>query len=250
MNVSLYQAAAALNANARWQEVISQNLASAMIPGFKKQELSFSAVEAGMMPTAAAGGVSGRFEMPAANAASNFQQGEIKYTGVNTDIAIEGSGFFAVQLPNGDTAYTRDGEFQLNAQGQVVTKQGYAVLSDGGPIQMDLNNPAPLSIAPTGEVSQGTDLKGTLQLADFKDSHLLTDIGNGYYLARDPNLQTTETTATLRQGYLEGANTSAVAEMAQMITAMRNYEANQKIIQMQDDRMSRVITELGNPNPA
>jgi flagellar basal-body rod protein FlgG len=248
MNVSLYQAAAALNANARWQELISENLSSAMIPGFKKQELSFSAIEAGMMPSAV-GGAAAHFALPSASASTNFQQGEMKLTGVKTDVAIEGPGFFEVQLANGDAAYTRDGEFQINAQGQLVTKQGYAVLGDGGSIQIDLNNPAPISISTTGEVSQGTDLKGKLKLTNFNDLHLLQNIGNGCYLARNPNLQTTETPATLKQGYLEAANTSVVAEMAQLIAAMRSYEANQRVIQTQDDRMNRAITELGNPNP-
>ena len=247
MNVSLYQAAAALNANARWQELISENLSSAMIPGFKKQELSFSAVEAGLVPSTS--GAATHMTLPAANTATNFQQGELKYTGVNTDMAIEGPGFFEVQLPNGDTAYTRDGEFQLNAQGQLVTKQGYTVLSDGGSIQVDLNNPAPISISVTGDVSQGTDLKGKLKVTNFNNPQLLQSIDNGCYLARDPKLQTVDTSATLKQGYIEAANTSAVTEMAQLIAAMRSYEANQRIIQTQDDRMSRAITELGNPNP-
>jgi len=247
MNVSLYQAAAALNANARWQELISENLSSAMIPGFKKQELSFSAIEAGLVPSTS--GAATQMTLPAANAATNFQQGELKYTGVNTDMAIEGPGFFEVQLPNGDTAYTRDGEFQLSAQGQLVTKQGYPVLSDGGSIQVDLNNPAPISISVTGDVSQGTDLKGKLKVTNFNNPQLLQSIGNGCYLARDPKLQTVDTSATLKQGYIEAANTSAVTEMAQLIAAMRSYEANQRIIQTQDDRMSRAITELGNPNP-
>jgi flagellar basal-body rod protein FlgF len=173
----------------------------------------------------------------------------MKFTGVKTDVAIGGPGFFEVQLANGDTAYTRDGEFQINGQGQLVTKQGYTVLSDAGTIQIDLNNPAPISISPTGDVSQGTDLKGKLRLANFNDPRLLNHIGNGYFLARNPNLQTTDTTATLKQGYLESANTSAVTEMANLIAAMRNYEANQRIIQVQDERMSRAISELGSPSP-
>lgn len=247
MNVSLYQAAAALNANARWQELISENLSSAMIPGFKKQELSFSAVEAGLAPSTIG---ATRFALPVAGLATNFQQGEVKYTGVNTDVALDGPGFLEVQLPNGDTAYTRDGEFHLNAQGELVTKQGYTVLSDGGTVQVDMNNPAPLSISVTGDVSQGSDLKGKLKITNFNDAHLLQNIGNGYFLARDPKLQATAGTAGVKQGFLEAANTSAVAEMAQLISAMRSYEANQKIIQTQDDRMNRAISELGNPNGA
>lgn len=108
MNVSLYQAASALSASARWQEVVSQNLASASTPGYKKQDLSFSAIQAGVMP-AQGGGVAVAF--PHATSTTSFQPGEVRATGVNTDVAIEGPGFFQVQLPNGATGYTRDGDF-------------------------------------------------------------------------------------------------------------------------------------------
>src|ERR1051325_2598780 len=140
MNISLYQAAAALNANARWQDSIAENLASSGVPGFKKSELSFSANQAGLMPANALTGVSQHYVLPTTGSTVDFGQGQMRFTGVKSDAAIEGPGFFEVQLPSGDTAYTRDGEFQFNAQGQLVTKQGYAVISDGGPIQIDLNN--------------------------------------------------------------------------------------------------------------
>src|ERR1051326_3139660 len=133
MNVSLSQAAAAMNANSRWQEVIAENLATSSIPGARRQELTFSAVEAGMAPGAI--GTSGvHYMMPAATAGINFQQGTLRPTGTNTDLAIEGSALFEVQMPNGSRAYTRDGEFHISAQGQLVTKQGYTVIRDGGPV--------------------------------------------------------------------------------------------------------------------
>jgi flagellar basal body rod protein FlgG len=248
VNVSLYQAAAALNANSRWQEVISENLASSSIPGFKKQDLSFSAVQSGLMPQAATA-VPQHFTFPRAGAATNFLPGELKPTGVKTDVAIEGSGFFSVQMSSGTTAYTRDGEFQINSQGQLITKQGYPVLGDSGPIQLDLNNPAPLSVSATGEVSQGAELKGKLHLVDFPQPELLTPAGPGYFVAQNPNLVPTDISQpSIRQGYLEAANTSAVAEMANLISAMRGFEANQRVIQLQDERMGRAITELGSPN--
>ena len=144
MNISLYQAAAAMNANARWQEVISENLASSSIPGFKRQNLSFDAIQAGLMPQGA-GAQKLNFLLPRGQTSTSFTPGELKYTGAKTDVAIEGAGFFEVQQPNGASAYTRDGEFQINAQGQLTTKQGQLVLGDSGPIQLDRNNPAPLS---------------------------------------------------------------------------------------------------------
>jgi flagellar basal-body rod protein FlgF len=245
MNVSLYQAAAAMNAQARWQDLITQNLAAGFVPGYRKQDISFSAVQAGAAPGAAnLGGL--QYSIPSASAATNFQPGEIRATGNSMDFAIEGPGLFEVQLPNGSHAYTRDGEFHLNAQGQFVTKQGYLVLGDGGPVQFDPNSSSPITVSATGEVSQGDQLRGRLRLVEFSQPQSLTAIGSGYFLADRPGMVPGQAaSSSVRQGFLEGSNTSPTAEMASLITAMRLFEANQKVLQMQDERMGRVITDLG-----
>ena len=248
MNVSLYQAAAAMSANARWQEVISENLASASIPGFKKQDMSFDAVQSGIMSQAVPdGGV--QYSMPRASTATNFSQGSLRETGVNTDVAIDGKGFFEVQMPSGASAYTRDGEFHVNASGQLVTKQGFAVIGEGGPIQVDTKTGGPISISATGEISQGADVRGKLKVVDFTKPELLTQISGGHFANNNPGMQPVDVeTTSLRSGFLESANTSAVNEMASLIGVMRSFEANQKIMQAHSDRMSRTISELGNPN--
>ncbi len=245
MNVSLYQAAAAMNANARWQEVIAENLAGSSIPGSRKQDISFSAVAAGMVP-GLAGLNGGGYVMPTSTATVNFQQGSLRPTGLPTDLAIEGPGFFEVQLPNGSHGFTRDGELQLSAQGQLVTKQGYLVLGDGGPLQLDPANSTPISVSATGEISQGGGLKGRIRLVEFSQPSQLKPIGGGCFLADNPRSQAlVAQSSQVRQGLLEGANTSPTTEMASLITAMRMFEANQKVMQMQDERMGRVITDLG-----
>jgi flagellar basal body rod protein FlgG len=247
MNVSLYQAASALNAMDRWQETIAENLASASVPGFKKQDFSFATVQAGLHPASAAAGASRAVLMSGGQPSTNFQPGEFRITGVKTDLAIDGKGFFEVRLPNGATAYTRDGEFHIDAQGQLVTKEGYAVQGDGGPITLDLNNYAQPSVSTTGEVSQGIDLKGRIRLTEFGNSKLLTRLSGGYFAADNPAADSTPSTAsTVRQGALEAANTSVVLEMANLMTAMRTFEANQRMAQIHDDRIARAINELGN----
>ena len=247
MNVSLYQAASALNANSRWQDAISENLAASSVPGYKKQNLSFSAVQAGLLnPAARVAGLDA--VMPRASMTTNFQQGTLRPTSEKTDLAIEGEGFFHVQLPDGSAAYTRDGEFQVSAHGQLVTKEGYLVLGETGPVQLDINNPAPFSIAPTGEVSQGADSKGRIKLAGFTDPQSLSAIGGGYFQPRDPMEQPVDATGTLRQGFLENANTSSILEMANLVTAMRLFETNQRVIQMHDERMGKAISELSGTN--
>lgn len=247
MNVGLYQAAAALDANSRWQEVIADNLASSSVPGYKQQQLSLAAIQAGLMPATNEKNQPQSFSIPTTATATNFSPGELKYTGDNTDVAIEGKGFFQVQLPNGSVALTRDGEFQVNSKGQLVTKESYPVLGAAGPIQLSHDNQGPLSIASSGEVSQGSSLVGKLKLAEVNQPQLLTQVSGGYFMAQNPKLKTVPSTSTLRDGYLEGANTSAVNEMASLMTAMRGFEANQHVVQIQDDRLNKVITTLGNP---
>jgi flagellar basal-body rod protein FlgG len=150
-----------------------------------------------------------------------------------------------VQLATGTTGYTRDGEFHVDAQGQLVTKAGLPILSGGGTIQLDPKDPNPISIAPNGDISQGAARKGRLTVVEANQPQLLTPLGGGLYGALDPKLQVTAATrATLRQGFLEAANTSSVTEMANMITAMRHFEANHKLVQLQDERMGKAISEL------
>lgn len=246
MNVSLYQAASALQAMDRWQETIAENLASSSVPGYKKQEFSFAAVQAGMYP-AAGSGASRAVLMSTGLASTNFQPGEFRVTNVKTDVAIDGKGFFEVQLANGTTAYTRDGEFHIDAQGQMVTKEGFRVLGDGGPLVLDLNNRTELSISATGEVSQGADVKGRLRLTEFGNPRLLQRISGGYFAADNAGAGATPSTgSTVRQGMLEAANTSVVMEMANLMSAMRTFEANQRMAQIQDDRVARTISDLGN----
>lgn len=249
MNVSLYQAASALDATSRWQEVISENLASSPVPGYRKQEVSFEATSAGIRPGVGPAGISGpqQLAIPQARSSTSFLPGEMKFTGEKTHLAIDGKAFFEVQLPNGDTAYTRDGEFQLDGQGQLVTKQGYPVLSEAGPIMVELDRPEPLSVAASGDISQGAEVKGKLKLTSFGDEGSLRQIGTGLFVADDPAAQPAGAGgATVRQGWLEGSNASVVGEMANLLIAMRTYEANQRVIQLHDERMGKAISELSN----
>jgi len=249
MNVGLYQAAAALDVNSRWQEMVAENLASSSLPGYKRQELTQAAVQAGLMPAGSQSkrGAPQAFVIPQANTAINFQPGQMKATGGATDVAIDGKGFFSVELPTGQTLFTRDGEFHVNAAGGLVTNEGYAVMGQSGAIQLDKSNHGPVSISSTGQVSQGANLKGKLKLTDFDNPNLLTQAAGSYFMANDPNIRQIATTATVRSGYIEGSNVSTISQMTSLLSAMRGYETNQKVIQMENDRMSHSIADLGNP---
>jgi flagellar basal-body rod protein FlgF len=249
VNVSLYQAASALSANARWQEVIAQNMAASSVPGYKAQHVSFEAVEAGLMPSGVQSTERSGWSLPQGTTSTSFAQGDMRYTGQPTDVGIQGTGFFEVQLPNGALAYTRDGEFQVSANGNLVTKQGYQVMSDSGPVTVDRNSNDPITVASDGTISQGANVHGSLKIVDFTKPELLTPASGGVFMATNPNLEISTTTKpNVRQYYLEQANTSAVTEMANLMTVMRASEANQRVIQMQDEQMGKAISELGNPN--
>lgn len=233
-----------MNATERWQDLVADNLSSASIPGARQQEINFSAVQAGL-DSATAGSASNHFVIPFAGATTNFTQGELKATGGNLDFALEGPGFFTVQMPDGSKAYTRDGEFQLNGQGQLTTKQGYPVVSDSGPITFDPNNRAPINISADGQVSQGADVKGSISITEFGNLKGLTMSKGGYFQA-DINVAKPKPAAatSVRQGFVEASNASPTLAMASLITSMRMFETNQKVMQMQSDRMTKTITDL------
>jgi flagellar basal body rod protein FlgG len=242
MNVSLYQAASAMNAASRWQEVVAQNLGAGSGTGFKKSDVSFAAVQAGMA-TNATGATN--YVIPRAVTGVDFSAGEFRHTDKQTDLAINGTGFFEVQMPDGSTAYTRNGEFQLTATGQLATKQGYLVMSNRGPVQFDASSTEPFSVSADGEISQAGAPLGKLKIVEFDQKGLLQSVGNGVYTANNPALIPKPATAvTIQQGFLESSNVSPMVEMANLMTSMRMFEAGSKAFQMQDDRLDKTIREL------
>jgi len=245
MEVSLYQAAAAMNATAQWQDLISENLASASIPGGRKQEISFSDVHAGL-GTNSPGSEQSNFFLPSVTTSTNFKPGELCPSSNSMDFALEGPGFFTVQLPGGQQAYTRDGEFKLNAKGQLVNKEGYLVLGSSGPLQFNPKSTDPITITAAGDVRQGAEAKGKIQITEFQHPEKLKPLGSDDFSPDDQDVQPVTAVSTqVRQGFIEAANMSPTTEMASLITAMRMFESNQKVLQMQSDRMSKVISDLG-----
>lgn len=234
----------------RWQEAITDNLSSGTVNGYKRKEVNFESAPGGAAANQIGQpGDPASMVFPRPGLATDFSSGQIKPTAHETDLAIQGKGFFQVELPDGTLAYTRDGEFKWDTQGQLVTKEGYLVMGQGGPIQRDPNNPAPMVVATNGDVSQGNQKLGQLNIVEFNDPQLLDRLSGSYYSADSAGIQSqVAEDSRLRQGYLETSNASSIKEMVNMMTAMRLFEANQKVIQSNDQRMSRTITSLGNPH--
>ena len=267
MNVSLYQAAAAMDASSRWQEAVSENLAEVSRPGFKKHEISFSSMVAGKMErpvesivttTNAAGdkvesSVLGEkpFQLPKPKLVTNFEQGPIEQTQIKTNIALVGGGFLQVQDQQGNTFYTRDGELKLLPAGQLVTKEGYTT----GLQLNDLNQLESLVISKNGTASQAGAAAGELQLVAFNDPTKLTRISGAYFRADDPsdpgtpvgNLTPADEGYTeVEHGFLEQSNSSSLSEMTNLIRSLRHFEANQQLVRALDQRLGQAIQALTN----
>lgn len=176
-------------------------------------------------------------------------QGSLNQTSNPLDVAIEGSGFFQVQRPDGTIAYTRAGQFQLNNQGTIVT-------SDGDPIIPTITIPASataVTITQYGVVNatlpgqQNPSQLGQIQLATFPNpggleslgSNLLqTTLSSGNAVTGNPG--GSEGLGSLQQGYLENSNVDVVTMFVQMVLAQRAYESNSKVIKAADDMYSQV----------
>jgi flagellar basal-body rod protein FlgG len=184
----------------------------------------------------------------AAATTRNFSQGSLNQTTNNLDLAIEGHGFFQIQLPDGTTGYTRDGSFQLDANGQLVTAAGYGV-------QPGITIPAnarTVSIGKDGSVSvtiQGQaapQAVGQLQLAAFVNPAGLESLGGNLFAetaaSGTPNAGAPGNNGlgSVRQGFVEGSNVNVVEELVTMIATQRAYEMTSKAIQTSDQMLQRL----------
>jgi len=246
MNIGLYQSASALGALERWQDVVSQNITSSQTTGYRKRTINFSAQMAGELQTdpRARDAAAMSTIFPKTNTGINFTTGETQPTRREYDVAIQGDGFFEVQMPDGTKAYTRSGEFTLRSDRTLVTTGGQEVLSDGGAPIVLLPTGQPMTVNRDGTVFQGDTSLGKISVQSFKDNAKLAPMAGGYFRANglepEPVAQ-----PELMQGYLEGSNVAPLREMVDMVLISRAYEANQKIISSFDQTMEKTLDALG-----
>jgi flagellar basal-body rod protein FlgG len=178
------------------------------------------------------------------------EQGNLTATDNTLDMAIQGKGFFQVELPSGDTAYTRDGTFQLNADGEIVTHDGYSVLPGitvpADAIDVTINQSGEVLVKVQGQVALQN--VGQLQIATFANEAGLEAIGSNL-LIETPASGAPAVSApqepgygSILQGFLETSNVNAVEEITNLISAQRAYEMNSKVIQTADEMMATLNT--------
>lgn len=235
-------------------ERISMNLANALTPAYKRDVVSVSA------SSEAVGSFQSMVEAETAQNQATVQQalkvhtdwrpGTLRATKQPLDLALTGTGYFEVQTPEGP-AYTRQGDFGVDANGRLVTGQGLPIMGMSG--EITLANASP-SIDESGRIFDRTIPGVTdqtpiaqLKIVGIDESQTLQRLGNGLFGVRGDSPALIETITTVRQGYLENSNVSSMQEMVQLIQTMRHFESMQKVALGYDEMIGTAIRKLGDP---
>lgn len=254
---SLWISKTGMEAQQTQLDTISNNLANVSTNGYKRAHAVFedlmyqnlrqagaNSTEQTTLPTGLQVGLGTR----AVATSRNFSQGNLQQSSNNLDVAVLGNGFFEVQMPDGTTGYTRDGSFQVNATGQLVTNNGYAVQPGitipAAAQSVTIGSDGTVSVTLSGQATPQT--VGQLQTANFVNPAGLEPKGQNIF--GETAASGTATTGTpgqnglgaLRQGFVETSNVNVVEELVAMIQTQRSYELNSKAIQTSDQMLQRL----------
>ena len=257
MNRSLWIAKSGMEGQQFKLDTIANNLANVATNGYKRggvvfedlmydslRQVGAASSDQTQLPTGLQVGLGARVSA----STRNFSQGNLQQTGNNLDLAIKGQGFFQVQMPDGTTAYTRDGSFQLDPAGQIVTANGQ-VLQPGITVPATAQT---VTVAADGTVNvtvpgQATPQSvGKLELASFVNPGGLEPRGQNLYVETAASgtpgtgAPGADGRGALMQGYVEGSNVNVVEELVAMIATQRAYELNSKAIQTTDQMLARL----------
>lgn len=254
---SLWISKTGLDAQQTQMDVIANNLANVNTNGFKRSRAIFEDLlyqnirqpgAQSSQQTQLPSGLQLGTGVRSVATERNFTQGNLQQTNNNKDVAIQGEGFFQVLLPDGSTAYTRDGSFQVDAQGQLVTASGYpiqpAILIPSDATSLTVGRDGTVSITQAGS-AVASEL-GALQLATFINPAGLMAKGENLFVesssSGNPNTATpgTNGSGTLAQGFVETSNVNVVEELVNMIQTQRAYEINSKSITTSDQMLQKL----------
>lgn len=173
---------------------------------------------------------------------TDFSQGHLDPTANPLDLALQGKGFFAIDV-DGEEKYTRDGSFTIDANGFVVNKDGYRLLGESAFIEAPNAN---IAINENGEVYSGDNRIDKIKIVDFEDYKALKKEENNYYshLEEDWPHNIIEFEGIVNQGFLETSNVNSIKEMVDMINLLRSYEANQRLIRSHDELLGKAVNEI------
>lgn len=263
----VYTALSGAIAQSHKMDTIANNIANVNTPGYKRDELTFqeyltanekeqSAMNVPRIPAS----IESFYDMQGGDKSyvdlkgtfTDHSQGSLRHTGNRFDVAIEGKGFFEVMTPQG-VRLTRAGNFTLDGNGRLVTKEGHPVLRAGGAGEdpaarvFTLTDSSAIHISDRGEISQGDEQLGQLSLVEVADVDSIQKIGNAMYGFK-PNMAAEVTAVerpSVKPGFLEMSNVNIVKEMTDMITTNRVFETTQRAISTYDQMADKVVNTVG-----
>jgi flagellar basal-body rod protein FlgF len=228
------------------QSVVANNIANASTTGFRAQMSAFRAAEV------LGEGAATRAFVVESTPGADFTPGAIQQTGRDLDVAIEGAGWIAVQMPDGSEGYTRNGSLQVNVNGVLQTRGGLSVLGDGGPIavpgdtRVTVGGDGTVSTVPTNatQATQVTPL-GRIKLVNPPEAQLVRG-DDGYFRMRGNATAEVDPKVKVHGGALEGSNVNVVEAMVSMISIARQFDMQMKILQNADgnDRQASQILSM------
>ena len=253
---SLATAAAGMQAQQTRLDVTANNIANVSTSGFKKSraefaDLMYQSMRPAGAPTGAGTSAPGPLEVGLGVRVAGTQridaQGSMVQTENALDVAIQGRGYFEVTLPSGETAYTRNGSFHKNAEGTLVTAEGYpvgggiAIPPEAGSVTIGADGTISASVPGEAQPQQ----LGQLQLATFVNPAGLEAKGNNLFTASAASGEAitvppgTDGAGSLIQGFVEGSNVNVVTEMIDLIAGQRAYEVNTRVIKAADEMLGQ-----------
>ena len=252
---SLWTAASGMQAQQLNMDVVANNLANVNTVGFKKSRADFQDLMYQNLKTTGAPststtqtvGIQIGLGTKAAAVTKLFTAGNFSQTGNELDIAIEGDGFYQIQLPDGTTGYSRAGAFKKDNQGRIVNSDGYPLVPSitipNNATKVNIGNDGTVSVLQAGTTAATT--VGNIQLAMFSNPSGLSSMGHNLYQPTDSSGAATTGTpgqngiGSTAQGILEMSNVSVMEEMVNMIVCQRAYEVNSKAIQASDEMLQK-----------
>jgi flagellar basal-body rod protein FlgG len=242
--------------NSKKMDVISNNLANADTNGYKEDITVFETfpemltrrindTKSASNPLAKIGNM--QLGSDVGEIFTNYEQGKMTRTQNNLDFAIQNSksAFFTIGKPDEDgnvkEFYSRDGAFVLDANNQLVTKDGLYVMGENGPISLVNDN---FTVNNDGTIIQDGVVVDKLKISEFTDTRSLKKVGSNL-VEKDEATEEQPFKGTISQGFLEGSNINVVKQMVDLISVMRSYEANQRLVQAQDSTLEKVVNQVG-----
>lgn len=236
----IFTSASGMIPRIRKQELTANNMANASTPGFKKDAIftrELSKAKQKLMPRKS------DWQQPMVDEVyTNFAPGVFDKTGNPLDLAIDGDGFFRLELADGSSALTRSGAFTVDSEGFITFPGGARLMGEGGPLEVGNGQ---VSVAQSGDVQSDGSTVGRITPVTVENLDELEKVGSSMFIVPEGTALISVTTSTVQQGFLEAANVDIVREMIEMIISFRQYEADSKSLQVQDQSLDHLFNRVG-----